>query len=104
MDCSPFEVIAYFKNADCIVTDTFHGTIFSVITHSNFAVFVRGNGYGNSEKLRDLLGKLDLKDCIIHIPEEINKILDRDIDYSKTDLVIKEEREKTQSYLRRELI
>ena len=30
VDCSPFEVIAYFKNAQAVVTDTFHGTILSL--------------------------------------------------------------------------
>ena len=31
VDCSPFEVLAYFRNAEEVITDTFHGSIFSII-------------------------------------------------------------------------
>ena len=27
VDCSPFEVLAYFRNAEEVITDTFHGSI-----------------------------------------------------------------------------
>lgn len=40
IDCSPFEVLAYFKNAQEVITDTFHGSIFSVITHRPFTTLV----------------------------------------------------------------
>ncbi len=35
---TPFDVLAWFRYADYIVTDTFHGTIFSIITHSRFCI------------------------------------------------------------------
>ena len=65
VDCSPFEVLAYFRNAEEVITDTFHGSIFSVITHRPFTTLIRksvGNSYGNEEKLSDLLERLDLAD------------------------------------------
>ena len=65
IDCDPFKVIAYFQHADCVITDTFHGTIMSVITHCNFVSVVRESGYGNSEKLTDLLSRLSLSDRIL---------------------------------------
>ena len=58
----PFTIIAYFQHADCVVTDTFHGTILSVITHRQFVSVVRESGYGNSQKLTDLLERLELLD------------------------------------------
>ena len=63
VDCSPFEVLAYFRNAEEVITDTFHGSIFSVITHRPFTTLIRksvGNSYGNEEKLSDLLKRLRL--------------------------------------------
>ena len=45
-----------------IITDTFHGSIFSIITQSNFVTLVRksvGNSYGNEEKLTFLLEQLN---------------------------------------------
>ena len=41
IDCSPFEVLAYFENAEMIITDTFHGSIFSIINQKPFVTIVR---------------------------------------------------------------
>lgn len=101
IDCSPFEVIAYFKNAECVVTDTFHGTIMSVITHQKFVSFVRKSGYGNSEKLTDLLTRLKLKNRIIDDMESLESMLSEDMKYDETDRIIAEERKKTYEYLGR---
>lgn len=63
IDCNPFEVLAYFRDADSIITDTFHGTIFSIINNKKFCTIIRksvGNSYGNEEKLAYLLGNLVL--------------------------------------------
>ena len=48
----PFTMLAYFKNADFVVTDTFHGTVFSIKYQIPFATLIRDS---NSEKLGDLL-------------------------------------------------
>lgn len=99
VDCSPFEVIAYFQHADCVVTDTFHGTILSVITHRQFVSFVRKNGYGNAEKLMDLLDRLLLKERIVWDNVQIANILDKPVDYQKTDNMVRLGREKAEKYL-----
>ncbi len=104
IDVNPFEVIAYFQHADYVVTDTFHGTIMSVITHRKFVSVVRKSGYGNSEKMTDLLNRLSLDDRTIddltNIADEVDKI----IDYNKIDEVILVERNKCYEYLRRQII
>lgn len=106
IDCSPFEVIAYFKNAELVITDTFHGSIFSIITHRNFVTLVRksvGNAYGNEEKLTDLLNRLDLTNRIAYKINDIEEKINEKINYKKTDEIIKEERKKTEGYLRKEI-
>lgn len=100
IDCSPFDVIAYFKNSSCVVTDTFHGTILSVITHRRFVSLVRNSGYGNSQKLTDLLIRLKLEDRIAESLEDIDNILAKAVDYTDTDMIIKEERKNTYDYLK----
>ncbi len=100
IDCSPFDVISYFMNANAVVTDTFHGTILSVITHRKFVSLVRKSGYGNSQKLIDLLMRLKLKDRVANNINDIETILSHDIDYSCTDKIIKEERNNTYEYLK----
>ena len=102
VNCSPFEVLAYFKNAEEVITDTFHGSIFSVITHRPFATLIRksvGNSYGNEEKLSDLLNRLGLTERMTTKVEESEHINQQLIDYEKVDDVLQKQREIAKAYL-----
>ncbi len=101
IDVDPFTVIAYFKRADCVVTDTFHGTILSVVTHRQFVTIVRDFGYGNSQKLTDLLDRLGLNDRQVMSIDEMDSKLSENIDYDSVDAIVKSQREKTNRYLTR---
>jgi hypothetical protein len=103
IDCNPFKVIGYFQNAQCVVTDTFHGTIMSVITHRPFASVVRSSGYGNQEKLTDLLNRLGLTNRIVKDIKTIPNMLKQEIDYHKVDTIIKRERIRSYEYLERQI-
>lgn len=100
IDCSPFEIFEYFKHAESVVTDTFHGTIFSVVTQKKFATFVRKNGYGNSEKLTDLLKRLGLERQIVTDTKKLGKILNLTVAYEPVAEKIKKERKRSYSYLK----
>lgn len=103
IDCSPFEVLSYFKNAECIVTDTFHGSVFSIINNKNFVTLVRksnGNSYGNEEKLSYLLEYLNLKERIVYNLDLLKEKLECPINYKKTNDILEKERENTIKYLR----
>lgn len=100
IDCNPFQVIAYFLHADCVVTDTFHGTILSVITHRQFATVVRKTGYGNVEKMTDLLGRLGLSDRVVDDLDKVGNKVAELIDYQKVNETILTEREKSHEYLK----
>lgn len=99
VDCNPFEVIAYFNNAECVVTDTFHGTILSVITHKPFVVCVRNSGYGNAEKLLDLLNTLSLEERICCSLGDLSIIIENSINYEMVDKTIEIERKEAYKYL-----
>lgn len=103
IDCNPFQVISYFQHAECIVTDTFHGTIMSVITHKPFVSIIRNSGYGNFEKMTDLLVRLSLTDRIGNNIKEISELLVKKIDYKAVDKIIEEERKRSYDYLREEI-
>ena len=106
MDCSPFEVLAYFRNAEEVITDTFHGSIFSVITHQPFTTLIRksvGNSYGNEEKLSDLLKRLGLAKRMTTKIEDAENINEKAIDYAKVDGLLKAHREVAKEYLRKYL-
>ncbi len=99
---SPLNILQWFKNSECVVTDTFHGTIFSVINHKKFATIIRksqNGSYGNQEKLHDLLTRLSLTDRSMEAPNQIGDLLDGNVDYALTDEIILKEREKTYQYL-----
>lgn len=99
IDCDPFQVIAYFKSAECVVTDTFHGTILSVITHQQFVTAVRTMGYGNHEKLTDLLKRLKLEKRLISNMDQIEQMLTEKVEYYDTDDVIRKGRVYAKEYL-----
>lgn len=99
VDCSPFEVIAYFQNAACVVTDTFHGTILSVITQRPFVSLVRQAGYGNAQKLTDLLARLGLSHRQLPTIEQLPQLLQTPIDYAPIMLFLEQERKNTRQYL-----
>ena len=99
LNINAFEVLAYFRNAECVVTDTFHGTIFSVISHRRFVSIVRAEGYENSQKLRDLLARLDLKERIATSVSSIDDVLEKPIDFTPVDSIIENERRKSYDYM-----
>ena len=59
---SPIDFVTLFKYADFIVTDSFHGTAFSIIFHKDFFV-VKLNG--SQSRSESLLAELGLQDRIV---------------------------------------
>ena len=94
--CRPFRVLDWFYYADCVVTDTFHGVIFSVINHRRFAAITRKT---NREKVRGLLKDLGLEYRELKAPEQLNDILAQDTDYEVVDAILDAERVRTKNYL-----
>lgn len=76
----PFTMLAYFKNADYVVTDTFHGTVFSIKYQIPFATIFRES---NKQKLFDLLKKFDLSHRRLEDLSNIDKVMDSEYDKSK---------------------
>ena len=103
VDCNPFEVIAYFQNAECVITDTFHGTILSIITHKPFASVVRNAGYGNVEKLEDLLIRLELEGHMVTNMSNFADKMAQTVDYLYVDQIIADERARCRIYLQEQI-
>ena len=73
---SPFQLLKAFRGADFIITDTFHGTIFSEKYAKRYAVLVRRS---NSNKLEDLITRLSIE-C-----HQINDTKELDVAYKHTN-------------------
>ena len=93
----PFKMLNYFKNADFIITDTFHGTIFSIIFNKEFTTIIRNS---NSNKLVDLLERLNLAERKINDLNKLDEYILNKIDYSITNDIILKEKENTFNYLK----
>lgn len=104
--CNPFEALAYIKHADYVITDTFHGSVFSIKTNKKLAVFLRQGHegvYGNSEKLYDLLKRFQLQQQVVDNPRNLEKVLEQEIDYLPVNRKIQKETDKSRSYLEKNL-
>lgn len=82
INCDPLEMIRVFANAECVITDTFHGTIASCIAHTPMAVFVRSN---NNVKLDNLLEDLGITDRKVVDLDQLEKVLDNGMDFEALD-------------------
>lgn len=69
---NPFEMLNVFKNAEFVITDTFHGSIFAYKYSRKFAVMPRKSNYN---KIMDLLDRLRIKHHITDFSDLQNKYM-----------------------------
>lgn len=100
----PAEFIWLIFHAECVITDSFHATAFSIIFHRPFLVFDRkaiNNSYKMGNRIETLLGRFNLEknkaglDIVPSFPEPY--------DIDRVDKILSIEREKSISYLKRAL-
>ena len=96
ISASAFELLAYVKAADCIVTDTFHGTVFSIKYNKRFVSLIRES---NRNKLGYLLKHFSLDGRNVENIEHLAAVMDTDIDYQKVNEIIQAEQERSYAYL-----
>ena len=92
----PIDFITYIKNAEFIISNSFHGTAFSIIFEKQFVVINRKENINT--RMRDLLSILEISDRFINKDydfkniinsinyEKVNKKLSKKIDLSKNYL------------------
>lgn len=100
VDIHPFEIFSYFRKADFVITNTFHGTIFSIKTHTPFVSFTRNY---NTQKLGDLIERLEFQDRRIYSLKELEDKYNKPINFSKCDERLKNERIRSIEYLKENL-
>lgn len=94
---APDEFLYLIDHAACICTDSFHGTVFSLIFHRPFVVYKRDENFVDmSSRMDDLLTLFHMEDRTADKIEESRAF---QMDFSKVDSIIDEMREKTKNYL-----
>jgi polysaccharide pyruvyl transferase WcaK-like protein len=74
------EWIACFRNAKFVVTDSFHGVIFSIIFNKPFIVIP--NKERGDARFTSLLNKFDLNErAVVFFDDKINDIIEKPIDF-----------------------
>lgn len=90
----PCSFLAYMKNAQYVITDTFHGTIFSAIYHKNFA------DYGvHKLKITNLLTQLSLTETLTEEDDFLADKFSTPLNYEKADEAMKKLRSESLNYI-----
>ena len=97
--CDPSEFISYIKNAEYVITNSFHGTVFSIIFEKKFLTILHKT---RGSRLIDLLTELNLDTRIIQSPKELEVVYE-DIDYLSVKDKIKEKASLSESYIQKVL-
>lgn len=92
----PFEVLGYMKNADYIITDTFHGCVMSMKFNKQFVALVRES---NKQKMSSLLNQFGLGGRMCEEFGDLKERMEKVIDYTPVNEQIAKEAEKSKQYL-----
>ena len=87
--------IYYSEN---VVTDSFHGTVFSIIFNKKFAVYI--NEMRGSARIESLLKLFGLTDKLVRPNNSLNKIFSVDIDWNRVNNIINQLRVDSIDFLR----
>lgn len=94
MDAGPKEFVNFFRNASFVVTNSFHGTAFSLIFNKNMCVL---NNANNMNRIYDLLQTVNLNSILV---KDINALeMSNQVDYNAVNQYLKVLIDKSKKYL-----
>lgn len=93
----PRDFLELIKGAAVVCTDSFHGTAFSINFHVPFYVFERNYGSASKQSSRILSLLTQMK--MMHRYEVLDIKSENCLDFSYTDEVLNDEREKSKQYV-----
>ena len=103
-DVGPSEFVNLIRNAKYVLTDSFHGTCFSILNHKQFLTFNRfraGNSQSTNTRIDSLLGELHLEERRVSEGQNnVINIINKTIDYNNVDEKLEKLREESCSYLK----
>ncbi len=102
----PCEFIGLIEGAKAVITDSYHGTIFSMLYHKPFILFERFNKEDNicqNSRIEQLKKYFGIDDRVVN-PNLINQLDITPIDYSKFEPSLAILREKSMRFLKDALL
>jgi hypothetical protein len=100
------EFVNYIRYANVVCTDSFHGTVFSIINHRPFVSFYRTKSTdknSRNSRIDDLLGGLSLHAHIYSMENSVEEIVGKVIDYNVVDDRLSKLRQDSTSFLNKAL-
>lgn len=97
----PSEFVNYIRNAEYVCTDSFHGTVFSLINNTNFYTFERFSKkakMSTNSRIHSLLKIVELENRLLSGTENINEIPDS-IEFENANNKIEELRKESIEWL-----
>lgn len=101
-DVSPADFVNLVKNADYVCTDSFHGTVFSIIYKRDFFTFKRFSDkatLSTNSRIDTLLGRMELQDRLVKEGYIAKDMLSRKIDQNAVQGRLAAFREESLNYL-----
>ena len=92
----PTTFISLLKNAEFIISNSFHAVVFSAIYNKNMVIVNRKENINT--RMRDLLDDLQLKNRIVDEDYKVEDIL-KEIDYSKANKILNKKINLSKSYI-----
>ena len=89
--------VSSIATAKYVVTDSFHGCVFSLIYQRQFVVLPALKA--RSTRLTSLLSALGLTDRIAHTVQECRSILEKEIDYKRVSIILERLRKESRNQL-----
>lgn len=103
-DVGPAEFINLIRNAEYVCTDSFHGTVFSILNHKKFVTFNRfsdGSRNSRNSRIESLLSQTGLeKRRMTRKEQSIVDLASAEIDYECVDTKLNQMRNRSVDYLR----
>lgn len=96
-NAGPREFLWLMKNAEIVITSSFHGTAFSSLFNKPFYSIVNPNA---PARITNLLDKLKLKNRILETGNQFNF---NDINFTETNKVISAEKQRSLAYLQKSI-
>lgn len=97
-DASPSEFVGLFRNAKYVLTNSFHGTVFSIIYHKKFITECQTKEKYNS-RAENLLNLLGLSESILKKHGSYKDILNINTEWAAVEECLREQKNKSRAYL-----
>lgn len=83
---TPGKWLSLIRDADIIITSSFHGVVFSIIYNKRFAfVPLKGEFEKTNNRVFDLLNALNLRDLVVDSPCDYSRILSHNINWNEVN-------------------